>query len=317
MNTMFQRHPAQAVAVVLLGLIFTTACGVEVSTNQSIPENAILLWPNGAPGAVGDEPRDKPNLTVYAAPKDKANGAALVICPGGGYGGLAVDHEGKQIAEWANSLGMTAFVLRYRLGTRYHHPAPLRDVQRAIRIVRTRAADWQIDPKRVGVIGFSAGGHLASTVSTHFDSGDPAAADPVERANCRPDFAILCYPVITMSEPWMHKGSQKNLLGDDPDPKLLDDLSNDKRVTDQTPPTFIFHTSDDSGVPVENSVHYFLALRKAKVPAEMHLFEHGRHGVGLAPGDPALSAWPPLCESWLRARAILPSTLTTSVPATK
>jgi acetyl esterase/lipase len=270
-------------------------------------DNVIFLWPGAAPGAVGDEPADKPSITVFPAPADKANGAALMICPGGGYGGLAVDHEGKAIADWMNSVGVTAFVLRYRLGPRYHHPAPLQDVQRAIRIVRTRAAEWKLDPKRIGVIGFSAGGHLASSVSTHFDAGDPAAQDPVDQQSCRPDFAILCYPVITMTEPWMHKGSKRNLLGEDPDPKLADSLSSDKQITAQTPPTFLFHTADDAGVPVENSVHYFLALRKAKVPAEMHLFEHGQHGVGLAPKDPALSKWPAICEAWLRVRGVLPA----------
>ena len=312
-----QHHLARIVAVGVLGLAFTIACGVEITRNESIPEHAMLLWPDGAPGAVGSEPADKPNLTVYPAPKDRANGAALVICPGGGYGGLAVDHEGRQIAEWANSLGMTAFVLRYRLGPRYHHPAPLHDVQRAIRIVRARATKWKINPNRVGVIGFSAGGHLASTVATHFDDGKKNADDPIERASCRPDFAILCYPVVTMTEPWVHKGSRKNLIGDNPDPKLLEDLSNDKRVTAQTPPTFLFHTTDDDGVPVENSVYFYLALRKAGVLAEMHLFEHGRHGVGLAPDDPALSVWPRLCESWLRTRKILSTEAVASAPATK
>lgn len=278
-------------------------------TGTAAPEgdNVVFLWPGGAPGAVGDEPADKPSIAVFPAPPDKANGAALVICPGGGYGGLAVDHEGKKVAEWMNSLGVTAFVLRYRLGPRYQHPAPLQDVQRAIRIVRTRAAEWKIDPKRVGVIGFSAGGHLASTIATHFDDGKPSADDPVERAGCRPDFAILCYPVISMTEDWTHKGSRKNLLGENPDPQLMEDLSNDKRVTPRTPPTFLFHTTDDGGVLPENSVYFYLAMRKAKVPAEMHLFEHGRHGVGLAPDDPVLSKWPGLCEAWLRVRGILPT----------
>ncbi len=302
-------------ATLALNLLAGLSYAAVSDTAAPMGDNVIFLWPGGVPGAVGDEPADKPSITVYSAPADKANGAAIVICPGGGYGGLAVDHEGKQIAEWMNSLGVNAFVLRYRLGPRYHHPAPLHDVQRAIRIVRTRAAEWKIDPKRVGVIGFSAGGHLASTVSTHFDDGKPSADDPVERAGCRPDFAILCYPVITMTEAWMHKGSRKNLLGDEADPKLADDLSNDKRVTAKTPPTFLFHTTDDGGVPVENSAYYCLALRKAKVPAEMHLFEHGRHGVGMAPDDPALAQWPRLCEAWLRVRGILPAP--TSVPAAR
>ncbi len=281
--------------------------GLEFSKNENTPENAILLWPAGAPGAIGDEPADKPNITVCLPSKDKANGTAVLICPGGGYQGLAVDHEGKQIARWLNSNGVAGVILRYRLGPRYHHPAPLQDAQRAMRLVRSRAADWKIDPKRVGIIGFSAGGHLASTASTHFDAGNPEASDPIERQSCRPDFAILCYPVITMTEPWMHKDSRQKLLGDTPDPRLAENLSNDKQVTDQTPPTFLFHTSDDAGVPVQNSVYYYLALRKAGVPAEMHLFEHGRHGVGLAPNDPVLSQWSRLCEAWLRVRGVLPT----------
>jgi acetyl esterase/lipase len=213
---------------VLLAATITFFAGVAHAavsdTAAPTGDNVIFLWPGGAPGAVGDEPADKPNLTVYPAPADKANGAAIVICPGGGYAGLAVDHEGKQIAEWMNSLGVSAFVLRYRLGPRYHHPAPLQDVQRAIRIVRARAAEWKIDPQRIGVIGFSAGGHLASTVATHFDGGNPSAGHPVDRAGCRPDFAILCYPVVSMADDSVHKGSRRNLLGDNPDPKLLEDL---------------------------------------------------------------------------------------------
>ncbi len=227
------------------------AFGLEFSRNESTPDDAILLWPGGAPGAMGDEPVDKPNITVYLPPKDKANGAAVLICPGGGYGGLAVEHEGKQIAHWLNSNGLAGIILRYRLGPRYHHPAPMQDAHRAMRIVRSRATEWNVDPQRVGVIGFSAGGHLASAISTHFDAGDPEASDPIERQSCRPDFAILCYPVITMTEPWMHKGSKRNLLGDAPDPKLAENLSNDRQVTDHTPPTFLFHTSDDGGVPVQ------------------------------------------------------------------
>jgi len=264
-----------------------------------------LLWPEGAPGALGTEPADRPKITVYRAPSEDANGAAVVVCPGGGYGRLASDHEGRQVAEWLNSLGVSAFVLQYRLGPRYRHPAPLEDAQRAIRLVRARAAEWGIDPARVGILGFSAGGHLASSASTHFDAGRPDAADAVERQGSRPDFAVLLYPVISLDGPSAHSGSRRNLLGDTPDPALVEQLSNERQVSARTPPTFLFHTADDPTVPVQNSLLYFEALRSAGVPAELHVFAHGRHGVGLALDDPALSAWPRLCAAWLAGRAIL------------
>lgn len=262
------------------------------------------LYASGAPGALGSAPEDVPELTTYAPAAGKRNGTAVVICPGGGYGMLAMDHEGRQIAEWMNARGVAAFVLKYRLGPRYHHPAPLQDAQRAIRTVRARAAELGLRPDRIGIMGFSAGGHLASTAATHFDSGNPSSDDPIERASSRPDFAILGYPVVTMRE-WTHGGSRRNLLGENPDPKLVDLLSNELQVTARTPPTFLFHTTDDGAVPVENSVQFYLALRKAGVPAEMHLFEKGRHGVGFAPSDPVLSVWPTLLEGWLRARGLL------------
>lgn len=266
-----------------------------------------LLWPKGAPGAVGTEPRDKPTLTAYRPPAGKANGTAVVVCPGGGYGGLALGHEGLEIAQWLNARGVTAFVLKYRLGTRYRHPAPLQDAQRALRTVRANAKAWQVDPKRVGVWGFSAGGHLASTAATHFDDGKPAAADPIERQGCRPDFAILCYPVISMAPPFAHGGSRHNLLGDKPDAKLVESLSNDKQVTARTPPTFLFHTKDDAVVPVQNSTLFYQACLKHKVPAELHLYEKGPHGVGLARRFPDLAGWPDKLEAWMKKRALLPA----------
>lgn len=264
-----------------------------------------LLWPEGAPGAVGTEAADKPKVTVYRAPADEANGAAVVVCPGGGYRVLASDHEGKQVAEWLNSLGVTAFVLQYRLGPRYRHPAPLRDVQRAIRLVRARAAECRVDPGRVGVLGFSAGGHLASTAATHFDEGRPDAADLVERQGSRPDFVVLAYPVISLTHPAVHRGSRDHLLGENPDPELLDALSNETQVTPRTPPTFLFHTDEDPGVPAEHSILFYEALRRARVPAELHVFVKGRHGVGLAPSDAALSAWPRLCAAWMQSMGFL------------
>ncbi len=261
-----------------------------------------LLWPSGAPGALGTADEDKPSLTPYLA--KVPNGTAVVVCPGGGYQHLAMDHEGVQIAKWLNSLGISAFVLQYRLGPKYHHPAMINDAQRAIRTVRSRAAALHIEPNRIGIWGFSAGGHLASTAATHFDSGNAGAADPIDRAGSRPDFAILSYPVISLGE-YAHVGSRNNLLGTSPDPKLVEDLSNDLRVTAQTPPTFLFHTTADATVPVENSVRFYLALRKAGVPAEMHIFQNGPHGVGLAPTDATLSIWGQLLANWLRERGLL------------
>jgi acetyl esterase/lipase len=261
-----------------------------------------LLWPNGAPGALGTGAEDKPSITPYLA--KSPNGTAVIVCPGGSYQHLAMDHEGVQVANWLNSLGISAFVLQYRLGPKYHHPAMINDAQRAIRTVRTRAESLHIQPDRIGIWGFSAGGHLASTAATHFDAGNPNAADPIDRAGSRPDFAILAYPVISLGE-YAHVGSRTNLLGKNPDPKLVEDLSNDQRVTAQTPPTFLFHTTADATVPVENSVRFYLALRKAGVPAEMHIFQNGAHGVGLAPTDATLSAWSGLLANWLRERGLL------------
>jgi acetyl esterase/lipase len=264
-----------------------------------------LLWPGGAPGALGTEPVDKPKITVYLAPAERATGAAVVVCPGGGYQVVAADHEGKQIALWLNSLGVSAFVLQYRLGERYRHPVPLEDAQRAIRTVRSRAKEWRVDPRRIGILGFSAGGHLASTAATHFDDGRAGSADPIDRESSRPDFVVLCYAVISLEDPTAHAGSRRNLLGDPADPALVVLLSNEKQVTPRTPPTFLWHTADDSAVPVENSLLFFEALHKAGVPGELHVFPHGRHGLGLAPGDPAVSQWPRLCAAWMEGLGLL------------
>lgn len=262
------------------------------------PEAPIVIWPDGAPGAIGNEPVDIPTLTPYLPVKGKATGAAMIVCPGGGYTHLA-DHEGGPVAEWLNSLGVTAFVLKYRLGPRYQHPAPLLDAARAIRLVRARAAEWTLDPERIGILGFSAGGHLASTAGTHFDSGKASAPDAIERVSSKPNLMILIYPVITMREK-THAGSKKNLLGNDPSPELVALLSNDEQVTKETPPTFLVHTTNDDAVPVENSISFATALRKAGVPFELHLYERGRHGFGLGGKDPILSTWPDRCADWLR-----------------
>jgi len=269
------------------------------------PPKSELLWPGGAPGAAGSEDADKPSVTPYLPPAVRAVGAAVVVCPGGGYGHLAMDHEGDQIARWLNSFGVAAFVLKYRIAPRYHHPAPLQDAQRAIRFVRSRASDYGIAPDRIGIWGFSAGGHLASTAGTHFDNGNPSAPDAIDRAACRPDFLILAYPVISFTEPWTHKGSRRNLLGDNPDPKLVESFSNERQVTAQTQPTFLFHTDEDKGVPAENSIGFYLALRKAGVPAEMHIYQNGPHGVGLASLDQVLSSWTGRLADWMRTRGLL------------
>jgi acetyl esterase/lipase len=269
-------------------------------------DDTILLWPNGAPGKAGDEDADKPWLWSYPVAAGQANGTAVVICPGGGYGVHAVDHEGTQVARWFNSIGVTAFVLKYRLAPRYRHPAPMQDVQRAIQHVRANAEKYGVSTKRIGVMGFSAGGHLASTCATHFLDAQPDAADAVERVSSRPDFAVLAYPVITMTETWGHAGSKKNLLGDKADDaELAKLLSNDLQVSPRTPPTFLFHTAEDAGVPVENSLAFFAACRKHKVPAELHVYQFGPHGVGLAPGDLALSTWKDRLHHWLRNSSLL------------
>jgi len=264
-----------------------------------------ILWPNGAPFAEGKEEHDIPKLTLHLAPADKATGAAVVVCPGGGYGHLAMDHEGKQVAEWLNSLGITAGILRYRHAPLYRHPVPLLDVQRALRTMRAKAVDWKIDAQRVGVMGFSAGGHLASTAGTKFDHGKGDAPDPIDRQSCRPDVMILAYPVISFTTPYTHVGSRNNLLGKDADAKLIDSLSNELHVVRETPPTFLFHTSGDTAVPPENSILFYMALRAKHIPAELHIFEQGGHGVGLAQKDPLLSRWPARCADWLGVHGFL------------
>ena len=264
-----------------------------------------LLWPEGAPGAKGDRTVDRPALVLYPAPEDRATGAGVVVCPGVGYSILAFDPEGHAVARWLNDLGVSAFVLRYRHGDRYRHPWPLRDARRAIRTVRANAEAWRVDPDRVGILGFSAGGHLASTAGTHFRAGDPEAEDPVERYSSRPDFLTLVYPVISFTEPFAHAGSRRTLLGPDPDSALVRRLSSEKQVSERTPPTFLMHTSGDTGVPAENSVAFYLALRDAGVPAELHVYEEGSHGFGLAPNDPVLSSWTDRWADWARDRGLL------------
>jgi acetyl esterase/lipase len=283
-------------------VIAETALEAQNAPLQLTLPHRALLWPDGAPGAQGDTDSDKPNLSIYPIAGSQKAATAVVVCPGGGYVHLAVDHEGAQIAAWLNSYGITAFVLRYRLGPKYRHPIELGDAQRAIRYARAHAAEYGVDPHHIGVWGFSAGGHLASSAGTHFDNGKPDSGDPIERESSRPDFMILAYPVITFKEPSLHRGSRDTLLGPNPDPALIGLLSNETQVTKETPPTFLFHTSDDPVVPVRNSIDFYLALRTAGVPVEMHIFEHGAHGVGLARDVPELSTWPDLLAAWLKER---------------
>lgn len=280
-----------------------TLFGMTLISNSQAQQAAFPLWPNGAPGALGTADKDIPTLTPFLPAPEKASGAAVVVCPGGGYGGLA-SHEGKDYALWLNELGIAAFVLKYRLGSGgYRHPVMLQDAARAVRTVRARADEWKLDPKRIGVMGSSAGGHLASTIMTHFDAGDAGSADAIEKVSSRPDIGILCYAVISMTDELTHSGSQHNLLGDKPDPELVKLLSNELQVTKDTPPAFIWHTADDGAVKVENSLQFALALRKNGVPFALHVYPHGNHGLGLgAPPDKPENRlpWVAECALWLK-----------------
>ena len=298
--------------IVFVCIITALTFAVTLPAGHAETSNKVeLLWPNGAPGAKGTDEGDKPTLTIYLPEKEKATGAAVVIFPGGGYGHLATDHEGHQIAEWLNSIGVAGFILKYRhsnSGAGYGHPAPIQDAQRAIRTVRSRAKQWGVDPGRIGIIGFSAGGHLASSAGTHFKNRYSEPADEIDRRSCRPDFMILMYPVISFTEWYTHKGSRKNLLGDNPDEDLVENFSNEKQVTPDTPPTFLVHANDDKPVPPENSISFYLALRKAGVPAEMHIYEKGGHGFGPGIGKGACSSWMARCADWMKGRGLLDKT---------
>ncbi len=287
---------------------------VDPTHEAAAASKPVPLWTGRAPGALGDAPEDIPTLTVFL-PASNPTHTGVVIAPGGGYAGLAFDKEGTDVARWLNARGVAGFVLRYRLGPRYHHPVELGDAQRALRLVRSKANDLGIKPDHIGMWGFSAGGHLTATAGTHFDVGKRDATDPIDRQSDRPDFLILAYPVITLEGPATHGGSRRFLLGEHPDPRLLHSLSAQTQVTRQTPPTFLFATADDDLVPVANSVMFFSALRAAGVPVEMHLFQHGPHGVGLAPGFPELKVWPDLLIAWMRNQGYAASQDTVNGPA--
>ena len=293
------------------------------------PQRSMIapLWPGVAPGSKGVKDNEKvvdrsggkgrrdraasnvhkPTLTIYLPNDAKSTGAAVVICPGGGYGGCVVDKEGHDVARWLNSIGVAGIVLKYRLprpaGHVYGHKVPLMDARRAIRTARYNAGKWNLKPDRVGIMGFSAGGHLASTVGTHSEGGPPKTSDPIGNTSCRPNFMILVYPVISLSDAIGHSGSRKNLLGDNPDPKLVKLYSNELQVTEKTPPTFLVSTSDDP-VKAENSINFYLALRKAKIPAELHVYEKGGHGYGVRKGANPVAGWKERCGDWMKNRKL-------------
>jgi acetyl esterase/lipase len=269
-------------------------------TAQAEKLPALPLWEGQAPGALGTTEQDIPTLTPYLPEVATTTTAAIVIFPGGGYGGLA-GHEGEGYAVWLNQQGIAGLVVKYRLGSRgYRHPIMLGDAARAVRTARAKATVWRIDPHRVGVMGSSAGGHLASTILTHWDLGAAEATDLVERQSSRPDLGILCYPVISMG-PLTHEGSKQNLLGNDPSPALVELLSNERQVTAQTPPCFIWHTWEDTAVKVENSLEFATALRRANVPFDLHIYQKGGHGMGLGNGHP----WAQDCAFWLKAQGFI------------
>lgn len=247
----------------------------------------------------------EPDLAVYLPSPRNATGEAVIICPGGGYAVLAYDWEGADIARYWNSRGVAAMVLKYRLPDAASqvepHRSPLLDAQRAMRLVRHHATAWNIDRRKIGIMGFSAGGHLAATLSTHFDQGDPDAQDPVEHEGCRPDFSILVYAVISLTAPYVHLGSRSALLGEDPDPELLEFYSNERSVTSDTPPTLLVHSADDDLVSYRHSVDYYHALQEQGVPAALHLYPRGGHGYSLAVNDPYLGTWMERCLEWVRA----------------
>jgi acetyl esterase/lipase len=289
--------------------------GSAVAAPQLPATSVIPLWPEGVPDAkpgLGPEHVDdgrianvgEPTLTVYGPAVDRPNGTAVIICPGGGYVRLSTQREGEQYAAWLGTLGITSFVLKYRM-QEFGHPAPLRDVLRAVRLVRAQAARYHIRPDRIGVMGSSAGGHLAASAGTLFDHPLGRTGAELDKVSARPDFLVLMYPVITMDGPAAHAGSRHALLGTRPSAADVRLMSLETQVTSATPPTLLIHTQEDGTVPVENSILFYQALTRAKVPAEMYLFEHGGHGMGMRPGLGTTSDWPKRAEEWLKARGLL------------
>jgi acetyl esterase/lipase len=278
----------------------------------------IKLWPDGIPGSITNpsyvekittadgritrcEKVVTPDLTVFLPAQDKANGSAVLICPGGGYSALAFDHEGNAIAKWLNDNGIAGIILKYRLPSdqimKDKSIGPLQDAQEAMRVIRRNANDWKIDPKKVGVIGFSAGGHLASTLSTHYAE---KVYEVKDNSSARPDFSLLIYPVVSFDTAITHRGSRNNLIGIKPDAKQVERFSNELQITAETPPAFLVHSADDKAVPVMNSIGYFKGLQKNNIPVELHVFQKGGHGYGLAPDRGTESSWPDLCIKWMK-----------------
>ena len=303
------------VAFLLLCITVMAGSGALLE-GQGGPQAAIPLWPEGVPGAIsGAGPEvvesggrisnvHEPSLTPYLAPAGSGPATAVIVCPGGGYNRLAADHEGRAVAEWLNSIGVSAFVLKYRL-REYGHPAPLRDVLRAVRLLRSGHDRWGIAPDRIGVLGFSAGGHLAASAGTLFGEADGRTGAPLDAVSARPDFMVLVYPVIRLIAPHAHTGSGRSLLGANATAERLEQYSLDTRVTRDTPPAFLVHGGTDTAVPPENSVVFYLALRQAGVPAELHLYREGAHGIGLRPGNGPMSDWPKRCAEWMMARGLV------------
>jgi len=287
-----------------------------VTLHFASAQKVIKLWPNGAPGNNEcPQPEEtfngkmvrfvsEPTLTIYLPDKEKNTGAAIVICPGGGYAIEAMDHEGYQYAEYLQSRGIAGIVLKYRLPYG-HHEIPLVDTQYALRTIRYNAREWGIDPVKIGISGFSAGGHLASTSATHFDNGKANSGDPVEKMTSRPDFAVLIYPVITFNEQWGHMGSRENLIGKNHDLKLIRYYSNELQVTTETPPTFLLLADDDKGVSPRNSIEYYSALKEKGVSAELHIFREGGHGFGMNKTGKPHDQWPDMLISWMKAQKII------------
>jgi len=289
-------------------LILFFMLSAQLLKSQSI----VKLWPKGTPGeVVSPKPEEtfdgkrvryvsEPTLTVYLPSKEQNTGVAVIICPGGGYGIEAMDHEGYDVADFLQSHGIAGIVLKYRLPYG-HSELPLQDAQQAMRLVRFHAEEWQIDPTKVGIAGFSAGGHLASTLSTHFDSGKKDAVDPIDRLSSRPDFSILLYPVVTFKEEWGHMGSRENLIGKTNDWKIIERFCNELQVTNQTPPAFIALADDDTAVKPRNSIEYYLALKREGIPAELHIFKEGGHGFGMHKTGKAHDQWPLMVVEWMKA----------------
>ncbi len=286
------------IIITILFLIIPFTC--------SFCQERIYLWPEGAPMAKGKTDKDQPYLEVYFPKEKNAANSAVIIFPGGGYYMLADDHEGKQVAKWYNDRGITAFILYYRLGfysSGYTHPVQLMDAARAVRTVRSKAKEYEIDANKIGILGFSAGGHLVSTIGTKYTNGDKNAKDAIERVSSRPDHLVMVYPVISFTADYTHEGSSKSLLGPEPDEKLKYELSNDLHVTQDTPPSFLVHTHEDEGVPSLNSISFYIACKKAGVPAELHIYEKGKHGLGMINAEePVFSTWAERLEDWLKIR---------------